>query len=311
MARLFIDGGESGSGDLWDAGQQPSASASTPYDGTYKLSIVTSASKSGFSNSELYFAFRYYRYAATAASVIGFYGSSTLLGRLYREGTSNYLQAQRGTLTTLATGTHSIGDAWTLIEVWYKPHDSTGRFVVKVGGITDIDYTGDTTEGGTTIDQIQLSIGHYDNFIVDSAAWIGDTRIQAIVPSGAGTTTEWDPSAGSNYECVDERPYSDTDYVSTNVNDETDTYAFGNLTGSISSIKCVQVQARAAKEGASTPTNIALVARPASTDYASGDKALSTSYGSLFNIWETDPETTSAWIESGVNASEFGVKSRA
>jgi len=51
-----------------------------------------------------------------------------------------------------------------------------------------------------------------DNLIVDNAGWIGQTRIQGLAVSGAGTTTQFDPSTGSNYECVNEVPYSDTDY---------------------------------------------------------------------------------------------------
>jgi len=60
-------------------------------------------------------------------------------------------------------------------------------------------------------------------------------------------------SAGANWDCVEEIPYSDADYVSTNVTGKTDLYEVTDLVGSIHSVKCVQVAARSIKEGSPTP----------------------------------------------------------
>lgn len=152
---------------------------------------------------------------------------------------------------------------------------------------------------------------HKDNIILDDANWIGDTKIQAIHPTGAGTTTQWTPSAGANYTCVDEIPAVDTDWVETNTINLTDTYASSNLTGVIDNIKCVQVQARSMKEGAPTPLNIDLVVNSAGTDYLSTDKAVqSVTYKPIYFIWETDPATATPWLEATVNAAEIGIKSK-
>jgi hypothetical protein len=110
---------------------------------------------------------------------------------------------------------------------------------------------------------------------------------------------------------VEEIPASDSDNVTVNSNDQVDTYAAGNLTGSIGSVVCVQVQARAVKEGASTPQNLALVVRTGGTDYPSADKAVPTVAKSLCNLWETNPNTAVAWTESDVNGAEIGIRSRA
>jgi hypothetical protein len=87
-----------------------------------------------------------------------------------------------------------------------------------------------------------------DDVIFDDSTWVGPSSIQGLVPTGAGATTQFDPSTGSNYACVDEVPASDTDYIYTNTANDVDTYACGNLTGTINSVKAVQVQARCMQE---------------------------------------------------------------
>ncbi len=47
--------------------------------------------------------------------------------------------------------------------------------------------------------------GSYQN------TWIGDTKIIHILPDSAGDNTQWTPSAGANYDCVND--YADADYV--------------------------------------------------------------------------------------------------
>ena len=321
MARLFIDGFETGSLDLWDYNQQNASinSSLSGRDGNYCLSVDTSFNTSLEKNlpsrSELYVAFRLY--PKNSANAIKFYYDSTLLGYLYLTGTGGNFQAKRGDGTILATGTTTIdSQVWILVEVRYKPADSGGVFQVKVNGILDIDYTGNTTSGGSSVNKIALGtnnfnygIGYYDNIIVDDASWIGDTKIQAIKPTAAGNSTQWDPSSGSNWDCVDERPPSDTDYNYTNAADELDLFTFSDLSGSIEEIKCVQVQARAKYEGAPAATKLQLGVRLSSTNYFSASKDLTTAFKQHYHLWEQDPSTSSAWTASGVNAAGFGYKS--
>ena len=57
----------------------------------------------------------------------------------------------------MATGAIAVNVGTpVLIEVHYKPHNTEGVFQVKVGGILDIDFTGDTTDGATAIDGIRV-----------------------------------------------------------------------------------------------------------------------------------------------------------
>jgi len=330
MARQFIDGWEHGGIDAWDSvvgGVNVADAVSYNMDGDYCVYIGYNEyiAKNIDAASEYYFAFLYRPDNSIGSEgMFGTWSDAATLCYLRRDGTTNIIHACIGaTATATVSGTTVLTlDTTFLIEVYVKIDDATGRIVVKVDGITDIDYTGDTKPGAeTTINRARLGLqygsggdsayAYFDNFVCDDADWIGETKIQGIAPTAAGNATNWTPSAGSNYDCVEEIPPSDTDYVSTNTADLIDTYTTGDLAGTIAEIKCVQVQARTAFDATPTPTNINLVARSGGTDYFSGDIAVPAAYKELSYLWEADPATAVAWIESGVNALQIGIKSKA
>ena len=325
MARIFIDGFESGGDDLWDAESNANviSSAGLNMDGSYCLDInglVEYVSKNITLDDEMYFAFLYRPTASNSKAILSVWNGAAVLIHLWLN--AGVISVNRGVGTVLDTGTESISLNTTyLIEVHIKIADSGGRIETKVNGVADIDFTGDTKEGAyTQFDKVRLGQGavasyycaaYFDNFRMDDAGWIGDTKIQAIVPTGAGNTTGWTPSVGANWGCVDEKPASDADYVSINANDIVDTYAAGNIVGSIDNVKCVQIQARSRTEGSPTPTNLKLVVRSGGTDYLSGDKVIPVSEKGLWNLWELNPADSLAWEEADVNAMEIGIKSAA
>lgn len=326
MGRIFIDGFESGGDDLWDAEANAAvvSIAGLDMDGSYCLDLTAASayvSKDITADDEMYFAFLWRSIAvATHQPIILFYNGATYLSSLFRNNSTNNLDSYRGT-TVVASGTKTIANSTTyLIEVRFKVADAGGRFVVKVDSVTDIDFTGDTKEGANTqFNKVRLGYytagyhgkAYFDNLIMDDAAWIDKTYIQALVPIGVGNTTGWTPSVGANWQCVDEKPASDADYVSINSNDAVDTYATANMVGAISDIKCVQIQSRVKTDGVPTPTNLKLVVRSGGTDYLSGDKVVPATAKSLWNLWENNPADAAAWEETDVNAMEIGVESAA
>jgi hypothetical protein len=324
MARVFLDGFEAGDLKLWNlvVGAYLSSGVAG-MDGTYCLNCDGFgdyyAHKYLAAASEYYLAFRYRGSSAQyASSMCYFFNGTTQLARLRRNPSSGFLEIRRGTGygTVLATGAIAVNVGTpVLIEVHYKPHNTEGVFQVKVGGILDIDFTGDTTDGATAIDAIRLGgdSGYYsscwfDNVVIDNAAWPGNTKIQAIKPTGAGNSTQWTPSAGGNYQCVDEVPPSESDFVSTNTIGHLDLYAAGDLVGTIGSVKCVQVQALAKAEGSPSPHNLQLAVRTNGADYFSDDKAVPSSSTQLSSLWEANPATSAPWQEAEVNAMEIGAK---
>ena len=324
MARVFIDGFEAGDLKLWDLVVGAwIVTGIAGMDGTYCLSCDSFgdyyAHKYVPAAPEYYLAFRYRGSSASyASSICYFFNGTTQLARLRRNPSSGFLEIRRGTGygTVLATGAIAVNVGTPfLIEVHYKPHNTEGVFQVKVGGILDIDFAGDTTDGATAIDAIRLGGdgGYYascwfDNVVVDDAAWPGNTKIQAIKPTGAGNSTQWTPSAGANYACVDEVPPSESDFITTNTIGHLDLYAAGDLAGAIGSVKCIQVQALAKAEGSPSPHNLQLAVRTNGADYFSGDKAVPSSSTPLSNLWEANPDTEAPWQEAEVNAMEIGAK---
>lgn len=325
MARIFIDGFESGSLDLWDGINTTGlASGIAGMDGNYSVNMTVNyrtLTKNITPIGTLYGAFRI-KFTGTDGTIpfITFYNSSQVMIQFKRNNITGCIEAYVGT-TLVATGSAIMDfNTTNLIEFYIYIADAGGRISTKVNSILDIDFTGDTKPSTqTTIDHVVFNdtVGantlfyYLDNVILDDANWVGDTKIQAIYPNGAGATTAWTPSAGANYTCVDEIPPNDTDWVETNTINLTDTYTASDLVGVINNINCVQVQARSMREGAPTPTNADLVVRSGGTDYPSADKPpQSTFYESIFAIWEVDPATAAAWTPTGVNNVEIGIKSK-
>ncbi len=329
MARIFIDGFESGdaSSQGWTGSGHSVIAARPGFSGNYclEVSVLTDYCLRTIPlKSELYVALKYEPNVAssTTSGIISFCYGSTVLVSIQRT-TANYVRAQRGTSTTLQTATEKplLVDNVYLIEVHVKIGDSDGVVQVKVNGTMVIDYSGDTKPGSDTqfntillgyITSGYYGYGYYDDIVLDDANWIGNTKIQGIVPNGAGTTTQWTPSAGNNWDCVDEVPPSDSDYVSVNSVDQVDLYSASNLSGTIGSIKCVQVQARCVQEGAPTPTSLKLGLRTGGTNYwGSSQTVPSGSPNGLVGLWEQNPNTSSDWTESDVNGLEIGIQSAA
>ncbi len=326
MARIFIDGFESGGLDLWDnIGSGASAiAAPAGMDGSYAGQVGTTNAfleKALIAAAEYYAAFLSkitFTYAVST-SICQFKSGSTILVDIKRNGSSGRIEAYRGS-TIIATGTIVLNvNQLYHLQIRANIHDTTGVVQVKVDGVLDLDFSGDTKPGAdTTINAFQMGQTtinpmtiQFDNLVVDAAAWPGKTNIQAIRPSGAGNSTQWTPSAGANWDCVDEVPVSDADNVVTNANDQVDLYAAGNLAGTIDSVVCVQVQARAVKEGVATPQNLALGVRTGATDYFSSDKVIPTAAKSVFNLWAQNPNTAASWTKTEVDGVEIGIKSRA
>ena len=333
MARVFIDGFESGNVNAWDEvsgsfGSYIAAGyAFTGNFGAYFISSSYWVRKYFTARADMFVAMRVKPLGAQKALIFFCEGNVTQ-GGIAVDATPYTIRCWKGHIpfgagaVATTTETYNYGE-WILLEMYYKCDDSVGRWILKVNGIpTSVDFTGDTRYGGATglIDNIRIGTdaysswppnAHIDNIVFDTANWIGDTRIAGIKPSGAGNSTQWTPSAGSNWDCVDEAPESDADYVSITSMDQVDTYAADDLPAEAYAVKSVQVSARARKQSSVAPQNIALAVRTGGADYFGSDSPLGFSYDGHTALWENNPGTASPWTPSEVNGAEIGIKSRA
>lgn len=324
MARIFIDGFESGNLDCWDEVYLTTPNVITGANvasGIYALDLDWNGNylmKNVPDSATYYMQLRTYGTSLGGRAVCSFFEDTIQHVNIVYNG-SSYIDGRRDN-TSVEVGQLMSTYTQYLIEVYVYIHESAGRIVVKVNGIITIDFTGDTQNGGTgIINKIRIGADSnnnsdltFDDIVIDDAQYPNGSRIFGLSPNGVGNSSQWTPLFGSNYDRVNDVPEVDTEYVSVNTNDQVDTYAIANMSTSPDQIRSVQVMARARSEGAATPTNLALVVRSNGADYVGSDKLLSSEFANGHTaIWENDPDTAALWIESGVNAMEAGIKSRA
>lgn len=267
----------------------------------------------------------YFDYAGnfeTAQGIITFMeGTTTHVDLRFSTGaTSSTLTVTRNG-TTLATGTTTIAKStWYYIEMMVTVHDSTGAVIVRVNEVEDINISGVDTRNGVTgvTNKIRLwnsgSSGGtnpgltVDDFYIDSSQFQGDCKVELSLPTGAGTTTQFTPSAGSNFQNVDDTsPDDDASYNSSSTVGQIDTFQMGNLNTVSGSVKAVQVAVKWRKDDAGSRTGRRVV-RVGTTNYESADVAVLDTYTYSIGIYNQNPDTSSAWTISDVNALEAGYK---
>jgi hypothetical protein len=152
-----------------------------------------------------------------------------------------------------------------------------------------------------------------DIYILDDTGsvnntFLGDVRVQTLLPMADGTHADMTPSTGSShFALVDEPAPNTTDFVSSSIVGAMDTYQFQGLSPNTASVYGLEV-ANYSHKDATGPAGLANVVRVGSTDYVSGSVQLSASWAVSRNLMEQNPATGSVWAPSDVNSAEFGVK---
>ena len=140
--------------------------------------------------------------------------------------------------------------------------------------------------------------------------FLGDIRVEALLPNGNGNSSQFDGSDGNttdNYLLVDDAtPNDDTDYVESPDSGDKDTYAYGNLASSTGSVYGVQICPYARKTESGI-RNLKTVARLSGTETDGPERPVGDSYAYMPDIRETKPGG-GAWSISDVNSAEFGQK---
>jgi len=226
--------------------------------------------------------------------------------------------------SVIATGGSLPQDQWKCIEGHVVIDGTNGVVDVKVNGALVIEFDGDTEVDAAAPDLYAAEFGywnvthnvvcHFDDIAVNSAAgsvnnsWIGQGGIIGLYPNAAGEYTQLTPSAGNNYECVDERPPSDADYVYSATGGLKDLY---NLTPCAlapgTTIKAISWVGRA-RNTQSGATAVTRLIRTASTDYAGAEAVpIDTEFQGLTEVIEQNPNTSANWSLADLDALQAGV----
>jgi len=196
-------------------------------------------------------------------------------------------------------------------------HDTTGSVVIYIDGDEVINESNiDTKNGGTgVIDNMHWystfgMVYYIDDIKVTTDAAPGMGGLYVQLPNADGSTNGWTPSAGDEYECVDEAPPTFTDYISTDAGTVNTLSTFTHAGLSLSaydSIPCVAV-AGFAQLDASGAGTVRMVLDSNGTESDGTSTTLSTSGQYIHHFVEQDPDTSAAWTKAGVDAVEFGVE---
>jgi len=223
--------------------------------------------------------------------------------------------------STLDTSSNTfLADTWYFIE-WKFTVGANEAYTVKVNGDVWISGNGDTQDGSATYyNQFKLrNVGGYstpdfwfdDLYIMDATGnvnndFIGDAKIITIQPDGDDSCNFATLSTGNDhYALVDDAPFDgDSTYVEDSTSGNRDLFTYDN-TSDANTIRGLSI-ITAAKKTDTNSIDIRTVVDSNGTVETGANYTLGAVYNSGLEILEEDPDTSSAWTQSGVNSAKFG-----
>lgn len=240
-------------------------------------------------------------------------------------GGSATIQAIRDTSTVLEESTEALSlGVFHYIEVHLKISQTVGIFKVIVNDTVFIDFTGDTQGAQSTFTQINFTGAASANdtiiddiIIMDTSgsinnSLIGDTQIETVYPDGDTAQKDFTPTGAgtTNADRVDDGdagPDEDTTYVESSTVGHKDLYTMAALaTANIDQVFAVQAVTRHKKDDAGTRTARNLVKSGTTTSNGASIGLINGVYEYGSDVVELNPDTSTAWTETTVNAAEVG-----
>jgi len=224
------------------------------------------------------------------------------------------------TQLAISSGLGLVANAWNYIELKVKCAVD-GTYEVHVNGTQIASLTSasaNTRAGGHdfhTTFRLKAISGESpifdDVYCLDSTgarntSFLGVKQVITRFPNGAGTT-QWTPSAGSNYACVDEDPSTDdADYVS-GQSGNLDLYAYSDVDTGVMNAGVAGIQINTELRHAGVAHNVSQQAKLSSTETGNVSQVAPAAYATISRVLEQDP-TAADWTVANVNSTQFGVK---
>lgn len=310
QCRVLQDGFEAHSGEMFHIRNGIYTHVTGRFLGS---AITTNSSFSDFS----------YLITPTNAFAFGvaFYIDSNNLDLVYIQGTggmqfqinceSGFIRLRRGTTLIASGSTVIVPSIWYYLEGGAIVANSGGYAEVRINGLPEITFSGDTQQGATTVDQFTFQGANRtwdDLYINNDLRFDGDQVMETIYPTGIGTYAEWQSSSiDPNWMNVDEanQPNGDTDFNQAVTIGLRDLHTMGNITPASARIMAVSTQIYSKKTSAG---NIALkpMLKTGGTEIEKSSFSPNASYIYNQQIAEINPVTNAAWITEEVNDIEAG-----
>lgn len=302
-------------------------------NGAARATVISAALPSGAATCIAGAAYQYSSVGSPSGSngyLMGFVRSGTLECCLVIN-TSGMLELRRtngtGTLMATSSGHAALtSNVWRHVQAKVVLHDTAGSVVVKLDGVTVINFSGQTAGVAGDVTAFALGAPSAGNLYIDDL-WIcdavdasasqaaanndflGDMKVVSLFPTGAGDTTQFTPSTGSNWAAVDEVPPNTTDYVASATSGQRDLYGLADLpVGTVSPLG-IRVSLYAAKSDAGASALKTVVKESGGTVTTGSSQPLSTSWAAYHGpMRPTRPSDGAAWTVADINALQVGVE---
>jgi hypothetical protein len=210
----------------------------------------------------------------------------------------------------------TLFNAWRHIQLLVTVHNTAGAVQVVVDGVTYVNLSGVDTQNTANAYASEALWnnnvgwgGFYFDDIYAADYLAGDLAVKYL-PATSDSSIQFTRSTGSNsYANVDEAAGghdSDSTYNYSSTVGHRDLYGVSYaLAGSV---KAVQMFAAARKDDAGT-RGAKLIVKSGSAESLSSETSLSTSWMPIIGpVLQTDPNTSTAWTQSTVNAAKIGIE---
>jgi len=239
------------------------------------------------------------------------------------------IKIMRGATQLGITTSAFVYAAWHHFELKVTPHPSTGSFELRHNEVNVLSASGINTAGSGSSQAdgfaMRFASTSTNNRLDDIGVWgasgaapndfVGDSVVEGLSISGAGATTQWTPSAGSNFDNVDDTGSLTPDDAGANGFNSSDTvaqrdlYAYGDLTQIDGTILWVQLDTQLAMATTGSRNVKTKYRDPDTTVVDIATKAVTlTVYASFADVMSANPNGATAWDATDVNGGQFGVE---
>lgn len=234
------------------------------------------------------------------------------------------IQVVRGDGTVLGTSTSYVPiNTWNWLEFKVTFHNSSGAFELRINGVTECSASGVDTcnTANNSANCIRMRAMrtfanqvYFDDLVICDTSgarmndFFGEMSVQTAMPDANGVTNQFTPSAGSNYQNVDDSGDIDDDstYNKSSTFGHIDLYGFPDWDTS-RTIHVVQATMIVRRDDTGL-RKVKPLCRSGGTNYQGSEAALSASYLGYINLLIDDPATAAQWTAANLNAAQFGIE---
>jgi hypothetical protein len=208
---------------------------------------------------------------------------------------------------------------WQYVEALVTIGTTDGRVRIQVDGDPKLDLAGLNTQGTAKANISRIELGYPGNcylqdiYINDDqgpAPWngmLGDIRVLASSVTGNGFLNQWTPSAGQNFECVNENPVNPATFTASSTLLAKEYYQHAPADPLNTQILGMQLCSIAAKSDAGLRA-IRQGVRVSGAEYESADKALLTDMTTFTEFFPVNPATGLPWTKEQFDAAQIGAR---